>query len=116
VVGAGPIALDAITPGFYTSLAHGSLLSTGPVFAAVSDGSDCFLPDTSTYCGGFSLSDSAGGPITAGGSFRTTAFSVNYPPGVIAGMIPEPESWALMLVGFGGLGVALRRRSATVVA
>ena len=28
--------------------------------------------------------------------------------GSIAG-VPEPASWALMLVGFGGLGAALRR-------
>ena len=24
---------------------------------------------------------------------------------------PEPKGWALMIVGFGGLGVALRRRA-----
>ena len=27
-----------------------------------------------------------------------------------AGGVPEPESWALMVLGFGGLGAALRRR------
>jgi hypothetical protein len=26
--------------------------------------------------------------------------------------VPEPESWALMIAGFGGLGVMLRRRRA----
>jgi hypothetical protein len=33
-------------------------------------------------------------------------------PGVtdLAGDIPEPLSWALMVVGFGGIGAALRRR------
>ena len=30
------------------------------------------------------------------------------PPGITA--VPEPASWALMLVGFGGLGGMLRRR------
>lgn len=33
-----------------------------------------------------------------------------------AGAVPEPASWALMLVGFGGLGVALRRRRTVAVA
>jgi hypothetical protein len=30
--------------------------------------------------------------------------------------VPEPATWAMMLVGFGGLGSALRRRRATVTA
>jgi hypothetical protein len=30
----------------------------------------------------------------------------------LAGGVPEPASWALMLLGFGGLGAALRRRLA----
>ena len=33
-----------------------------------------------------------------------------------AGAVPEPASWALMMVGFGGLGVALRRRRAVAIA
>ena len=34
--------------------------------------------------------------------------------GAAQGGVPEPAAWALMLVGFGGLGVALRRRRAPV--
>jgi hypothetical protein len=30
-----------------------------------------------------------------------------------ANAVPEPASWAMMLVGFGGLGVAMRRRRTT---
>ena len=33
-----------------------------------------------------------------------------------AGVIPEPGAWALMLVGFGGLGVALRSRNRVAAA
>jgi hypothetical protein len=31
-------------------------------------------------------------------------------PNVLAGGVPEPASWALMLIGLGGLGAALRSR------
>ena len=30
--------------------------------------------------------------------------------------VPEPATWGLMILGFGGMGVAMRRRSANVVA
>lgn len=41
--------------------------------------------------------------------FQTTA---NTP--IIAGTVPEPESWALMLLGFGAVGTAIRRRPVRV--
>ena len=34
----------------------------------------------------------------------------------LGGGVPEPASWALMLVGFGGLGMAMRRRRAVALA
>ncbi len=33
------------------------------------------------------------------------------PTGDLAGAVPEPTSWALMVMGFGGLGAMLRRRT-----
>lgn len=35
---------------------------------------------------------------------------------VAGGVVPEPASWALMIVGFGGMGAVLRRRAAAAVA
>jgi hypothetical protein len=42
---------------------------------------------------------------SAAGTFRTGA-----------GAIPEPASWAMMIIGFGGVGALLRRRSGTAFA
>lgn len=41
--------------------------------------------------------------------------SVSY-AGAVAGAVPEPASWALLVAGFGVVGAAGRRRRATVVA
>ena len=35
---------------------------------------------------------------------------------LVGGAVPEPAAWALMLLGFGGLGVALRRQRGVAVA
>jgi hypothetical protein len=34
------------------------------------------------------------------------------PPPSAPGGVPEPATWAMLMVGFAALGVALRRRSA----
>ena len=34
----------------------------------------------------------------------------------VAGVVPEPGTWAMMLVGFGGLGAAMRMRRKSIVA
>jgi len=36
--------------------------------------------------------------------------------GLATGAVPEPSTWALVLIGFGGLGTALRRRRQAVCA
>jgi hypothetical protein len=39
-------------------------------------------------------------------------FSVTTVSGTFSGAIPEPATWALMILGFGGAGAMLRRRKA----
>ena len=34
-------------------------------------------------------------------------------PGTGAGAVPEPSTWAMMLIGFGGIGYSMRRRRKT---
>jgi hypothetical protein len=49
-------------------------------------------------------------PITPGASF-TTASGLSYAQSPeIAGAVPEPSTWALMLLGFGAIGLRMRRR------
>lgn len=47
--------------------------------------------------------DTSGGNL-AFNAFRDTTFTAN------GGAVPEPATWAMMLLGFGGLGAALRHR------
>lgn len=46
----------------------------------------------------------------------TVAFNDIAGAGINAGTVPEPESWALMLIGFGAIGAGIRRRSTQVPA
>jgi hypothetical protein len=77
------------------SLAPGALFQTVPIT----------LFDTATtieFAINKGVFGGADGPIRLSQSF---GYSVD-----TTGAIPEPASWALMLLGFGSLGVALRRR------
>ncbi|MDB5428468.1 MAG: hypothetical protein JWP23_3586 [Phenylobacterium sp.] len=37
-------------------------------------------------------------------------FSASIPPGGGGGVVPEPATWAMMVIGFGGLGAVLRSK------
>jgi hypothetical protein len=50
------------------------------------------------------VQDNARGPQFTNYAFR------------VGGAVPEPAAWALMIIGFGGAGVALRRRRTLVAA
>lgn len=53
-------------------------------------------------------------------NYRTPSFAYNYNTGLVTGIneatapVPEPATWAMMLVGFGVVGGAMRSRRVTV--
>ena len=62
--------------------------------------------------------DAAGNPFTGGGGTPVGLIEVidNVTFDVADRVVPEPGSWALMILGFGGVGAALRRRRAFALA
>ena len=65
-----------------------------------------------------------GGTLAGGGTFRVqnvtgataSPFSINGTVAAVAGAVPEPASWAMMIAGVGFVGVSLRRRAKVSVA
>lgn len=84
-------AIQAVSPTFYTFLGGGAATSGA---ATTTDGG-------ATWAAGY----------PGGGGYSSVAVAL-YGAG---GTVPEPASWALMLVGLGGLGVALRGRARKVL-
>jgi hypothetical protein len=65
----------------------------------------------------FWLYDGAGSVIPVGElSFNVTSVSIDGTPRAEAMPVPEPATWAMMLLGFGGLGAVLRRQRRSPVA
>ena len=55
-------------------------------------------------------------PVTAGLELVSASGHDYASPGVGTPTVPEPSTWAMMLLGFAGLGYAARRRSARLIA
>ena len=64
----------------------------------------------------FAYTNAAGSPFTGGGSVNVGLIEVidhiTFDAGVGA-VVPEPATWGMMILGFGGVGALLRRRRAT---
>jgi hypothetical protein len=67
------------------------------------------------WFGNFSVSGQGLAALGTTASFVPTGLLVDGAPGGVGG-VPEPASWALMILGFGGVGWTLRRRRATAFA
>ena len=77
-------------------LAAGALLSAAPALAEVAK-----APDTAK-----GLVPEQAAPPAAGGPVHVVRGAHN----TSGGSLPEPASWGLMIIGFGGMGAVLRSR------
>ena len=128
---AGNLTIWNLTAGFAAVSPDAATSVTGPPFGSFAAAIDCTTACANGYAGGFAgpLSftvTSSSGPLTlssltanAYGNFNvyfaSDVVQTNGNTGNVGGIagrapVPEPATWAMMLVGFGAAGVSLRRR------
>ena len=112
----GGSLITAIT-GTYNGLAIGGLLG---VNGFASNDNLLFVGQSPLLTGGgFSFNGAFGNRniYWNGNNYRDFGQAdVTFSISAITAGVPEPATWALMLIGFGAMGVALRRRRAAVPA
>ena len=111
------LASVANVTGPLAFFANTTFPGSGNIEACFSGGSNCSAANgqAASFSGGFTLN------LTGSAPFTLDDFVVRYAS--IAALnnqsgeghpfappVPEPSTWAMMLVGFGGIGVAMRRR------
>jgi hypothetical protein len=105
------IIVSSSTPGaVISSLTLAGIMGTSGSFSASGTGDTLALLVPFTGAGNYRVS--FGGTAPANGAAVTGNLTFQLAP------VPEPGTWALMLLGFAGVGVAIRRsrkRSATLM-
>lgn len=67
--------------------------------------------------GRYYFAESEARSFNAGGESAGTTFTVTFDQTVgLAGAVPEPSAWALLILGFGAVGAGMRQRKAARVA
>jgi len=88
---------------------YATSISLGGVSLSFSDGASCNYFD---FLGRESIC-SDGEPAGGKPQYWYGGFAVS-PAAETSGSVPEPSTWVFMLTGFGGIGLALRRRKMVV--
>ena len=101
---------DALSTGlpFGVAAFNGFVLDviSGPAILSASiDGSSTIIPVSANVSGGNLFINFSGVSQQRGGTARINFTTAG------GGAVPEPATWAMMLVGFGAMGTALRRRA-----
>jgi len=94
---------------------------TGPTLATFGN----FFPDAPTFVDGSGIRFNTTGitnislffdsnqnsyRVNAIGAGRSSLVTANAGPVAVVAAVPEPATWAMMLIGFGGIGYSMRRR------
>lgn len=130
IIGDPAVTITGLTAGFAAfNLTAGSNVSTPP-FADFYTGIDCTTACSNGWGGGYSgtltFTVGSSSALTLA-SLRSTAFggnSVYFATDLVnaagltgnvgaipqTGAVPEPATWGMMLIGFAGIGISLRRR------
>ena len=105
---------------YYTSTSAYNPDVYSPLYYIGSDYSAAFYPDEAPYFSHLSLILGTGSYSVVGVVTQTTLtefgiFSCCGAAGIQLTAVPEPSGWALMLLGFGAVGLALRHREKAAV-
>ena len=124
---AGGVA--STTSGPFISLAPGAVISSASIFSTTASAAASGFQVPGTHILGFRFFNEATAAINYGYLSITSGATAGFPatingwtfensggaitvPGATAG-VPEPTTWALMLMGFGAMGAAMRRTRVT---
>lgn len=111
IINSGQIFFDNV-PGVFNGVAQtASSISFGTGLASAFQISGTTIP-FAQFAGAPVFTGPLTAPVFRPGTFSFTGFSNGtLIVSQVAGAVPEPATWAMLITGFGGIGVAMRRRA-----